>query len=255
VEPTTTVAISRWSGGSWKLMEDVVVCEYVLTVYMNSRRLVKLHCLPEHLDELIAGYLRVGGFISTNSDLVRLEIDSQQGTAQVYTATNASARPALTSGLADGQDSSRLKVGRATFGLKPEQVLFLIKELQRCSTLFKLTGGVHSAGLGTAQELILYRQDIGRHNAVDKIIGSMLLRSIKPEDKALVLSGRISADIVLKAATAELPLLLSPSAPTHLAVDLARRLGITLVGFARNTRLSIYSEAWRVKPESPARGT
>lgn len=92
-----------------------------------------------------------------------------------------------------------------------------------------------------------FRQDIGRHNAVDKVIGNCILENITTEDKALIVSGRISSDIIFKAALSKFPLVVSPSAPTHLAIDLARRLGVTVVGFARGTRLSVYSEVWRLQ--------
>jgi formate dehydrogenase accessory protein FdhD len=85
------------------------------------------------------------------------------------------------------------------------------------------------------------------HNAVDKVIGHTILSDVATTDKVLVISGRISSDIILKAVLAGLPLVVSPSAPTHLAVELARRLGITVVGFARGTRLSVYSEVWRLQ--------
>jgi len=107
----------------------------------------------------------------------------------------------------------------STFKLNPEGVLRLIRELHQRSALFKLTGGVHSAALGGAQDLAIFRQDIGRHNAVDKVIGHTILSDVATTDKVLVISGRISSDIILKAVLAGLPLVVSPSAPTHLAVE------------------------------------
>ena len=118
--------------------------------------------------------------------------------------------------------------------------------MQDKALLFKSTGGVHSAAIAERDQILFYSEDIGRHNAVDKIVGECILKDISLEDKILLTSGRISSEIVIKGAKLGLPLIVSRSAPTSLAVELARETGITLVGFARGKRLNIYSHSVRI---------
>ena len=129
------------------------------------------------------------------------------------------------------------------FNLKTifEQVSVFNKE----SVLFKETGGVHSVELVYSDKKLLF-EDIGRHNAVDKIVGYLLKNQIKRDDVYIITSGRISSDILLKSALINIGLVVSRSAPTSLAVKLADKLGITIIGFARGNKLNIYTHPNRV---------
>jgi FdhD protein len=120
----------------------------------------------------------------------------------------------------------------------------LLGEGQR---VFRDTGGTHAAALVRADGSLLHvREDVGRHNAVDKVVGRMLLDGLTPTELALVVSGRSSFEIVQKAARARIPLVAAVSAPTSLAVDAARRAGVTLVGFARGAAFNVYAGAERL---------
>jgi FdhD protein len=97
--------------------------------------------------------------------------------------------------------------------------------------------------------ILIFSEDIGRHNAIDKIFGKCLLEGIQADDRMIITSGRVSSEILLKAAKREIPIIISRSAPTNLAVKLADKLGITLIGFARGRRINIYTNDWRVSDE------
>ncbi len=117
--------------------------------------------------------------------------------------------------------------------------------------LFEKTGGVHAAALFTPSgELIYLREDVGRHNAVDKVLGAALRDGVLPANNTVLqVSGRASFELVQKAAMAGVPLLAAVSAPSSLAVELAKELGVTLVGFSRGTSLNIYTHPERVTGE------
>ena len=118
--------------------------------------------------------------------------------------------------------------------------------MQKKALLFKTTGGVHSAALADSEKLLYFHEDIGRHNAVDKIIGECLLNSTTTDDKGLFTSGRLSSEILLKAAKLKIQLIVSRAAPTSLSIELAETLNITLIGFVRGRRMNIYSHPWRI---------
>ncbi len=111
---------------------------------------------------------------------------------------------------------------------------------------FKHTGGVHNAALCNTDGIILARTDIGRHNALDKIYGHCLKNNIRLDDKIIAFSGRISSEVLLKVSKIGVSIILSKSAPTELALEMAEQLGITAIGFIRNNRLNIYTHPERI---------
>ncbi|MBE3581382.1 MAG: formate dehydrogenase accessory sulfurtransferase FdhD [Thermoanaerobacteraceae bacterium] len=131
--------------------------------------------------------------------------------------------------------------------VSPATVIDLMAQLQRSPELYQKTRGAHGAALADAKGLIIFREDIGRHNAVDKVAGAVLYRRLETADKLLLTTGRISSEIVAKTARLGTPFLLSRSVPTDYAIQLGQLLGITIVGLARGKRFKVYSHDWRVK--------
>ncbi|MGD9713734.1 MAG: formate dehydrogenase accessory sulfurtransferase FdhD, partial [Thermomicrobiales bacterium] len=129
-----------------------------------------------------------------------------------------------------------------------ETIVSLPEKLRGAQGLFDSTGGLHAAALFTAEgELLAVREDVGRHNAVDKVIGWAFLEGLLPLDRhILMVSGRSSFEIAQKALAAGIPMLCAVSAPSSLAVDLAQRFGMTLVGFLRGERFNVYAGAGRI---------
>ncbi len=136
---------------------------------------------------------------------------------------------------------------KSRFKISSQSILSLMREFQRRSTLFKKTGAVHSAALSNGRDILIFREDIGRHSAVDKIIGRALVEGIDMRDKIILSSGRISSEILLKAQKCVIPVVISRGAPTSQAVKLARDLNITVVGFARGDRVNVYSGVERIR--------
>jgi FdhD protein len=125
-------------------------------------------------------------------------------------------------------------------------ILALVAEFQHRSEVYRATGGVHSAALCDTKSLLIFSEDIGRHNAIDKIFGQCLLEDIPTDDRIVITSGRISSEILLKVARRNVPIIVSKSAPTNLGVRLANDLGITLLGFVRGKRMNAYTHDWRI---------
>ena len=105
---------------------------------------------------------------------------------------------------------------------------------------------MHSAALCDNRDILVFAEDIGRHNAIDKIFGECILRDIPTDDRIVITSGRIPSEILLKVARRKIPIIISISAPTDLGVRLATDLGMTLIGFVRGKRMNVYTNGWRV---------
>ena len=135
--------------------------------------------------------------------------------------------------------NSEIKIESAT-------ILSLMNDFRNMSKNFLLTGGVHSAAIADPENIIIFREDIGRHNAIDKIIGHVVLSNKSFNKKIIITSGRISSEILLKVLKCEIPVIVSKSAPTNRAIEICRETGITLIGFARGNRMNIYSGEQRI---------
>jgi FdhD protein len=121
-----------------------------------------------------------------------------------------------------------------------------MKRFSRISSIFMRTGGVHSCAVCREGEVVISNDDIGRHNALDKVFGKCLLEEIRLDDKLILTSGRISSEILIKVARMGAPIIVSRCAPTDLALRLAEKVGITVIGFARAGRMNIYTHPERV---------
>ena len=144
-------------------------------------------------------------------------------------------------------DAAIAKTSMSKITLNPEQILSMMSQLQNASALFKQTGGLHNGAISDGQDFFEHRQDIGRHNALDKLYGYCIKNHIPVRDKVLIFSGRISSEILIKAAKIGVGVILSKSAPTTLAVQLADDLNITAIGFIRDGNFNVYSHPERIK--------
>jgi FdhD protein len=239
-----------------KEMEDIVVKELHLTIVLNDRELVTLLCSPEKLDCLAIGFLFSEGLINSKDDIKEIDLNAEGNLVRVATKTPQEFPEDILSkrliGSSGGKGGSpyasidpRSKID-TPIHLSPSGVLDLVEQFVHRSGLFESTGGVHSAALCNTTSILVFSEDIGRHNAIDKVFGECLLKDIPIHDRLLVTSGRVSSEILSKAAKRKIPLLISKSAPTNLGVKLADELGITLIGFVRENRMNVYTHSWRV---------
>ena len=245
--------------GVGESIEDPVTRESPLTIILNDRELVTLLCTWEHVDELAVGFLQSEGFIKAGDDIPDVRIDEEQGSAIVKTARQAAVaeqtflKRYITTGCGKGTSFYNLSDAvcrpvETGFTVTSAQIFKLMTEAQRMSEMFKITGGVHSSAVCTGDNILFFREDIGRHNSVDKLTGRCFYDRIDTADKILITTGRISSEIMIKAAKMGMPVIASRSAPTDLAVKYAADLGVTVAAFVRNRRMNVYTHPERVSP-------
>ena len=250
--------IVRYSHSGWTSVRDVVVQETSLTIYVNDSEVVTLLCSPFDLRHLVLGYLGSMMLLRRKEDVRALVLDEEKGRAWVETAEDVDVPSRLLvarivgSGCESGAafDAVRPVAGNrneSTLQLDAADALRLSRELQTRSDVYRSTGGVHSAALCTRSEILLFSEDIGRHNAVDRLFGRCFESDIRTHDKVLLTSGRITSEIVLKSARQEVPIIISRSAPTGRAIELADTAGVTVVGFARGARMNVYTHFERIE--------
>jgi FdhD protein len=221
---------------------DMVATEFPLTIILNEEELTTLLCTPKDLEYLAAGFLASSGFIEGREEIKGIIIDDERGMVRVETKETKEIDRELLSRRypqAISHINSGLKV-------KQGQVFSLMDKFQGLSPLFRITGGVHSAALCSEHEILAHSDDIGRHNALDKVFGRCILEDISTDGRIMITSGRVSQEVLLKVAMRKISIILSISAPTDMAVKLAAAFSITLIGFARGRSMNIYTESWRV---------
>jgi FdhD protein len=237
-------------------LRDPVAVEVRVGIVLNGEEVAGLLCSPRDEKYLAAGFLRSEGLLSSADEIesIRKHPDRVLVRTRKKKAAPKGVR-LLTSGCGAG----------ITFDRRPEEVdpvedlIFdfmtvfsrariagLMKEFLSGAETFKATGGTHIAALSDGARILFTCEDIGRHNAVDKVLGRCFLERIDTHDKLVLCSGRMSSEIVRKAHRCGIPVVVSRSAPTSLAIDTARRCGVTLVGFARGERMNVYSFPARI---------
>lgn len=261
MDPLETVKLIKYTAGSLSPAEDEVVKEIPVTLFLNDEELVTLVCSPTHLKELAVGFLCSEGILKQREDLSGIAINHQEGLIWAETknpppAQNTFMKRFITTccgrGRAsfyfinDARDSSPVT---SNLRVAPRSILTLAAGLEAGASLFKTTGGAHGAALCSGEEILMLFEDIGRHNAVDKIFGHCFLNNIELSDKIMVFSGRVSTEILIKVARMGIPILVSRSAPTHLALNMAEELGVTVVGFTRGERMNVYTHHQRIQLE------
>jgi FdhD protein len=249
VEPD--VVFDRFSGEGWGRTSDHLPSEIALAIYVNRRELVTILCTPTKLKCLVLGFLYAEGIISGTADVASMRVCEEESQADVMLNDPDYEPPrqrTLTSGCGGGvafkTQGQRID---SNLSAAPEEVLSLMKKLQEQMGLYRLCGGVHASALSDTENLLVVAEDIGRHNTLDKIQGECLLTALPTRDRLLLCTGRISSEMVLKAANMQVPVVVSRHSPTGAAVSLARDLGIALVGHAHGTRLSVYSHSERLQ--------
>lgn len=254
MDVTKKYIIKKYQNEEVDEVEDLVVCEYPLTIFLNDQEFITLLCSPKSLKNLCIGFLYSEGIIKSASDIDSINIDEKMGYAYIKIgnvskfAKQLYGKRVITTGCGKGSifynalDSLKCKQFKNNLDIDYKKLLDIMKLFNKKSELFLETGGVHSVGLIDGDDILYFEEDIGRHNALDKIIGSCLIDNVNIEDKAIITSGRITSEIVLKCAKLGIGCIISRSAPTNLAIDTGKKLNIEIIGFARGNKLNVYNK-------------
>ncbi len=267
VTPSPVIArrYVRFREGIGSSVEDAVISEIRLSIVVNGEELVQLMCSPYQLNALVVGFLYLEGLIEGPGDVDLMRVCLEDRIAEVTLnrrLTTVPKRKIITSGCTGGlsfgaylADLDRFRVHENDVRVLPARVYGLLRELYDRAHLYRQSGGVHTTLLADPDgEVLAVAEDIGRHNTLDKIQGACLLTDAPTRGRMLVASGRISSEMLLKAAIMGVPIVGSRTSPTQLAVTLAERLNITVVGYIRSASMNVYTHPRRVVG-APTQGT
>ena len=235
---------------------DTVVEESPLTIIVNKREYITIMCTPIYLDELTVGFLFNEGLIKSKEDILNLSIVSEKNNIATVTLKNEIDFSDLyhdrviTSGSKGSLYYKAMNfMDELTFTndikISKSEIMDTMKDFFTRSKLFENTGGVHSVLLKN-KSLEVFREDIGRHNAIDKGVGHLILNSIPIDDFAIYVSGRLSSEMISKISKAGISVAISRACLTSLSVKLARKMNMTVIGFSRGDRFNIYSAKERI---------
>ncbi len=244
---------SRWESGKNSTVDGQVIDEGLVRIHVNGLELATFMCTPRDLDLLALGFLRAEGVIQGRQDVRLLQVCPSQTCVDVWLrdgAVELPGRPILTSGCGGGVTfddlSQRVPPLTSERRVQPQQILDGMSELIATAALYSETRGVHTSGLSDGQRLLATAEDVGRHNTIDKLWGHCLQHDIDPAGRLLLATGRISSEMLNKAAKMGVPAVASRTSPTSLSVRLAQEWNILLIGYVRGRSFNVYASNWRL---------
>lgn len=240
-----------------KPIDASVVVERPLTLFLNDREIVTMMTIGDHPDYLAVGYLANQNMLRPEDEITGVEYEADIDTVVVRTVAQTNfedklRKKTLTSGCAQGTVFGDLMEKFDDIVLPRDAVMrtswlyTLVRKINTCPSLYLTAGAIHGCVLCEEDRPLLYMEDVGRHNAVDKIAGYMRIEGISPAGKSFYTTGRLTSEMVIKTVQMGIPILASRSGFTAWGVDLARQAGLTLIGRARGKRFLVLSGAERI---------
>lgn len=243
----------RWESGQRSAVDGQIIDEGLVRIHVNGLELATFMCTPRDLDLLALGFLRAEGIIQGRQDVRLVQVCPSQTCVDVWLRNGAvelPGRPILTSGCGGGVTfddlSQRVPPPVSERRVEPQQIVDGMREMLAKAALYSQTRGVHTSGLSDGQRLLATAEDVGRHNTVDKLWGHCLQHDIDPAGHVLLATGRISSEMLNKAAKMGVPVVASRTSPTSLSVRLAQEWNILLIGYVRGRSFNVYASEWRL---------
>ncbi len=238
-------------------VKDNIAIEIPLTIKLNKDEIATLLCSPSYLKELSIGFLFTSGLILNKDDILNIILDKKKYLSTVsikndFHNNKIVFKRMYSSGCGKGIlfynaiDKQSWQKIDSELKIKKENIFDLMIKFNKKSNGYIKTGCMHSSAIADSNKILVFTEDIGRHNAVDKVIGYALLNEISLQDKILLVTGRISSDIIFKAQKTKIPIIVSSTAVTDYAMKLSKDAGITILGFVRGQRMNIYNDNERI---------
>lgn len=254
IKPQKSIHYEQYEFKKWKSFDSETIVETPVSLTVNGEVWITFMCTPVNLEALAVGFLYNEGIVEKMDEVEDARVCEHGDNVDVW-LTHTAEQPTSwrrTSGCTGGVTAVDLlakpNVSLNGNGLKvqPEAIGHLVELLFEAQSLYRETGGVHTSALSDGEKILLAAEDIGRHNTLDKIAGLCLMNDIWPENRILITTGRISSEMLQKAARMNAPILISRTSPSSLSIEMAERYGITLIGYARKHRFNVYSNTQRV---------
>jgi len=242
----------KFKAGRWEVIEAGVIVESPVSLTVNGEVWLTFMCTPNNLEALAAGFLFNEGIIQTLGEIADLRVCATNDNVDVwlYRGVEKPVQWKRTSGCTGGMTTIDIdKVSPELvngFTINARSVGELIESLFESQELYRQVGGVHTSVLTDGSDYRVMAEDIGRHNSVDKIAGLCLLNNHELQKKILLTTGRISSEMLQKAARIGAAIVISRTSPSSLSIELAQKWGITLVGYARRDRFNVYTHPGRI---------
>jgi FdhD protein len=247
---------SNFNHGQWEKKKTCIIGETGVTLTVNGELWLTFMCTPSDLPQLAIGFLFNEEIITNKEEVASVRVCPGDDNIDIW-LNHAVQKPdkwIRTSGCSGGKTSisrvspnkpSKLRSHNGRL-ITAEQIGQLIEALSGAQALYKKSGGVHTSALSDGKGILQAAEDIGRHNTLDKLAGYCLLNGINPKSSILLTTGRISSEMMQKAARMGVSLVISRTSPSSLSVQMADQWGITLIGYARRDRFTVYTHADRI---------
>jgi FdhD protein len=249
VKPTRFISLNS---GPPQIIDGEVVEESTACLSVNGVELATFMCSPDHLEELGLGLLYNESIINSLDEIQTIHL-SKINCIEIWLTHqfDPPERFIITAGCGGGVTFNDLSGEypplQSRLSATSDQLIFLMKELNKGAVLYQRSRGIHTAVLAEGHQVLLQVEDIGRHNCLDKLAGLSLKRKIHTRDRILLSSGRISSEMINKARRMEIPIVCSRTSPTSLSTSLAEAWNITIVAYLRQNRMRIYSHPERIE--------
>jgi FdhD protein len=253
--PQKAIHYDRFEYNKWQAHDAETIVETPVSLTVNGEVWLTFMCTPVNLEAMAVGFLYNEGILERMDQVADVRVCEHGDNVDVWldhpaeqpkswrrtsgctggvTAVDLLAKPDISF------DADRPRV-------RPGAIGELVDLLFESQALYRETGGVHTSALSDGEKILLVAEDIGRHNTLDKIAGLCLMGDIRPATRILITTGRISSEMLQKAARLEAPILISRTSPSSLSIEMAERYGITLIGYARRQRFNVYTNKQRIE--------
>jgi FdhD protein len=254
ITPQKSIHYERYEFKKWKTFDAETIVETPVSLTVNGQVWLTFMCTPVNLEAMSVGFLYNEGMIESMEEVEDVRVCEHGDNVDIWLNHGVEQPQSWrrTSGCTGGVTAvdtlARVDVSFDSDLPKvlPEAIGQLVESLFQSQALYRETGGVHTSALSDGEKIVLVAEDIGRHNTLDKIAGLCLMNHIWPETRILITTGRISSEMLQKAARLKAPILISRTSPSSLSIEMAEHYGITLIGYARRDRFNVYSNSQRI---------